>query len=295
MNTALTVWCVTDEKPGHDAQLRGLACALERQTGSAALWLPATHAGSYTLAAGTARPDLILAAGHATHLPALRLRWRYGGKLVVLMKPSLPRRLFDLCVIPEHDEVIEGRRVITTRGPLNDIPASTESQKDAGLILLGGNSRHFRWEDEPMLKRLETVIGANPEVHWTITSSRRTPESFCSLVAELANPRLDFVPWQDTDQTWLRTQFRRCGVIWVSEDSASMLYEALSTGARVGLLPVHRMRDSRVSRGVDRLLQEGRLATLDQLEAGGDMGSGSEPLREAERVATYILRWLGGS
>lgn len=295
MNKALTVWCVTDQKPGHDAQLRGLARAIEHRTGGATLWLPAAQAGGYRLVEGVAHPDLILAAGHATHLPALRLRRRYGGKLVVLMKPSLPRWLFDLCVIPEHDGVSAGKRVVTTRGPLNDVPPSAESAADAGLILLGGSSRHFRWEDELMLKRLHDLINALPGVQWTVTSSRRTPESFCSLVGDMASPKLNFVPWQDTDQTWLRARLQHCGIIWVSEDSASMLYEALSTGARVGLLPVQRVRDSRVSRGVDRLLQEGVLTPLDQLLASGNMGPVSAPLQEAGRVAAYIEKWLHGS
>lgn len=292
MNPALTVWCVTDQKPGHDAQLRGLARALEDRTGSSTLWLPAGDAGHYRLAEGTAHPQLILAAGHRTHVPALRLRRRFGGKLVVLMKPTLPRWLFDLCVIPEHDGIAAGKRVITTRGPLNDVPQSTSSDASAGLILLGGSSRHYQWDDEAMRKQLRALVAALPGVHWTMTSSRRTPDAFCTLAEELQDERLSFVPWQDTDQAWLRDHYRQCGIIWVTEDSASMLYEALSAGARVGQLAVPRLRDSRVSRGVDRLLEEGILTRLDEVIAEGKMRPHSAALREADRVAAHIAGWF---
>ena len=71
-------------------------------------------------------PDLLLGAGHHTHLSLLAARRIRGGKVVVLMRPSLPPGLFDLCLIPEHDAPPARPNVLATRGALNRIqPAAT--------------------------------------------------------------------------------------------------------------------------------------------------------------------------
>ena len=40
------------------------------------------------------------------------------GKIVVLMKPSLPISFFDLCLIPKHDRPKTRKYVIETNGAL---------------------------------------------------------------------------------------------------------------------------------------------------------------------------------
>ena len=67
-----------------------------------------------------------------------------------------------------------------------------------------------------------------------------------------------------------------------------MVYEALTSGARVGILPVPRQCESRVSRGLDGLLRDGWVTGLAQLCQSGQMGSQRGGLREADRVADYL-------
>ncbi len=288
----LTVWCVTDNKPGHLSQLRGLVRALEQRGPLELRWIEARQRpGAFVVPAGE-RPDLIVAAGHATHLTALRLKWRFGGKLVAIMKPSLPRVLFDLCVIPEHDGVAPSQRVVTTQGAISDIEPAADARADLGLVLVGGPSKHHGWSDEQLAGQLGELQQLLPGVHWTLTTSRRTPASFPARMASLAGDRLAVVPFEQTDRDWLREKYRRCGVIWVTEDSASMVYEALTAGAQVGVLSVPRRREGRVSRGLDRLCESGRVTTLEQLRSSGAMPAPAAPLSEADRVAEYLQAWL---
>ncbi|MFN3595388.1 MAG: ELM1/GtrOC1 family putative glycosyltransferase, partial [Thiobacillaceae bacterium] len=115
--SCLTLWRLIDGKPGHEKQSLGLAQALQRL--AAARWYDVRVHGTafasvraalqwalrrFPAGHGLPAPDLILAAGHATHLPALAARRAYGGRIVVLMRPSLPLALFDLCLIPAHDQ-----------------------------------------------------------------------------------------------------------------------------------------------------------------------------------------------
>lgn len=288
MPTPLTIWCVTDNKPGHRSQLQGLAAALCERGECDTHWLTADRSLLANAAALDRRPGLILCAGHATHWPGIRLRRRFGGMLVTLLKPSLPRCLFDLCVIPEHDAARPGRRILQTCGTLNDIRPALGADPGRGLILIGGPSRHHDWDDGQMLDQLGRLRKALPDIRWTLTTSRRTPGSFLATARNLAGENLRLVPAAETDRDWLRSHYAGCGVIWATEDSASMVYEALTAGARVGILPVPRKRDSRVSRGLDALLEKGWATRLSSLCETGRMNPRRRGLQEADRVADYL-------
>lgn len=280
----LLIWCVNDGVAGHRSQLRGLAEALRRQTGAAVLWLdPDTPAPTGT-------PWMILAAGRRTHGRALRLRWRHGGHLVVLMRPSLPRWLFDLCLLPEHDGVSEGPRTWLTHGPLNPVVPGNSLDPSLGLILLGGPSRHYRWSPVELQKQITSLCTALPAIQWTVATSRRTPDETLTMLDTLTEVHVEVMPAQEAPPGWLLSRFRQCGIIWVTEDSAAMVYEALSSGAAVGVLAVPRRHSSRVSRGLDALTQTGQLCTLPQLQAQGAMPEPTPPLREADRIAAGLIK-----
>ena len=144
----VVVWRLSDGKPGHDNQSRGLIRALGRLTalechqlngrgaGRRALW--SMLAARFRPGQGLPDPALLIGAGHATHLPMLAARIARGGKAVVLMKPSLPLYWFDLCLIPEHDRPPVRDNVVATQGVLNTGRASDCATPGIGLILVGG-------------------------------------------------------------------------------------------------------------------------------------------------------------
>lgn len=278
-----SIWCVTDGLAGHRSQLLGLADALHRHCGASVVWLtPGTPVPETP-------PWLILAAGRRTHWRALKLRHRYDGRLAVLMRPGLPRCLFDLCILPEHDGIPEGPRTWLTRGPLNPVIAQPELDSDNGLILLGGPSRHHSWSPGDLEEQLRRLRKALPGVCWTVGTSRRTPDATLTMLATLEDNTFRIMPAQAAPPGWLLSRFQQCGIIWVTEDSAAMVYEALSSGARVGVLKVPRRRSSRVSRGLDALVEAGSLSTLPQLVAQGDMPRAAPPLQEADRIAARLI------
>ncbi|WP_241505940.1 ELM1/GtrOC1 family putative glycosyltransferase [Parahaliea mediterranea] len=289
----LTLWCVSDGKPGHHSQLSGLAGALAERQHCRVRWFETAHQPLRQAAGAGQPPDLILCAGHRTHRPSLQLKWRYGGKLVALMKPSLPRWLFDLCIVPRHDGLAPGPRVLLTEGTLTDIRYSPLRQAGRGLILLGGASRNHRWHNEHMLTQLNALLASTADCHWIMTTSRRTPASFARAAAALAPAHCQLVTADQTDRDWLRRQLAGAEQVWVSEDSASMVYEGLASGARVGILPVPRRRPSRVSRGLDQLVADQRVCTLvSLLQNTATAPVVAPPLRETERVARHLLSLL---
>lgn len=306
----LVVWRFSDGKAGHDNQSRGLVEALNRLRPVEALLLrplPAAKALA-ALAAGLPpavwrsllAPDLVVGAGHRTHVSLLAARRSRGGKAVVLMRPSLPLSLFDLCVIPEHDSPPARANVLVTRGALNRIRPSAALEPDRGLLLIGGPSPHFGWDDAGLYRQIAAVLAAAAApTRWTLTTSRRTPPSFLAGVANGAAPMvgpegaLKIVPVDETGPDWLPAQLARASQVWVTADSVSMVYEALSAGAAVGVLEVPQHRSNRVSRGLARLAAQGWVTAFEDWRRASRLSRPPSALDEAARSARWIIeRWF---
>jgi mitochondrial fission protein ELM1 len=299
------VWRFSDGKSGHDNQSLGLVDALQRHV----------RIQSYDLAVkpgagrdfllgrfpdGALLPDpwLILGAGHTTHLPMLAAHRARGGKTAVLMRPDLPRSLFDLCVIPEHDRPRPAANVLVTKGSLNRMQAVSVQAQDRGLLMVGGPSRHYHWDHASVVEQIAGVIRFSPVRHWVMTTSRRTPPGFAERVRQMIfnrSLRLTIASWRDTSDQWLGSQLCRCCCTWVTEDSVSMIYEALTAGLPVGILAVPPRRDGRVVSGVRQLAAERNVMTYRNWSAGHPLPRPRQVFDEANRVARQICRrWVSG-
>lgn len=298
--TPSVIWRIVDGKPGHENQTLGLvraladelpvdiidldALALPQAIGAGLLGLP-------QIGPTDRQPDLIICAGHKTHATALAVRHRHGGRIVLLMKPSLPLSWFDLCLIPEHD-AIEAANVITTRGALNAVSATIEKDPKLGLILLGGPSRHAQWDGAAVCRQVEAIVTRDPR-QWRLASSRRTPEETLQQIAQRGLGRLQIDRWQTVPDNWLRERLAVASTIWVSEDSVSMIYEALSSGASCGLLKLPNVKPTRVMVGVAQLVADGSVVYADDWLAGVPMPRPDHPLQEARRCVNLIVdRWF---
>jgi len=299
----VTIWRVLDGKAGHEAQSLGFARAVERRVAArvvdvpalspaAALraWLGRSFPGQGVLP----RPDLIVGAGHATHLALLAARRSVGGRVVVLMRPSLPLGWFDRAVVPEHDGGPRHPRVVRSEGALNAMRPAAHPRRDRGLILVGGPSKHCRWDGERLLRQIERIAASESGVEWTVTDSRRTPAATSAALRDRADGRWRFVSREACDPGWMGRRLDECARVWVSEDSVSMIYEALTAGAGVGLLDVPWKREaSRIRRSLRRLEERGRVARFSET-ADNDLPEPQvEPLAEADRCADLILRDFG--
>lgn len=296
--TPLAVWIVSDGKPGHLNQSLGLAEALVRATAATIHTLPALPGWRALLALLTKRfsdstlpaPDLIVGAGHATHLTLLAARRARGGRTVVLMKPSLPRRWFDLAILPRHDGVAADAHTLLTDGAVNRIRPAAAREPGQGLILIGGPSRHFDWASDAIQLQIKSILARTPDTQWTLTTSRRTPADFVEGLPP--SPNLNVTPHTATSPEWLPAQLARCGTAWVTPDSASMVYEALTAGAEVGVFDLPVNPKSRVGWAIAELADAQRITRFVSWCAHGALHPNLQPLAEADRCARWILEWL---
>lgn len=301
MPPQLTVWRLIDGKPGHEKQTLGLVEALDRLThvtrfdiacrGNPWNWL----IGRFPAAAELPDPDLLIGAGHACHPDLLAARRARGGKCVVLMRPSLPTRLFDLCLIPEHDRPPSRANVIATRGVLNAVRPAPSRHPGLGLILLGGRSEHYAWDSAAIAGQIFDIVRASPDLAWRLTTSRRTPEDVLPLLRASGLANLTVLDHTATPPGWLETTLAESAWVWVSPDSVSMVYESLTSGAATGLLELAATHPGRVSSGIERLISENWLTPYSAWQRTRRLAAPAAPLDEAGRCARLILeKWFPG-
>ena len=157
IRTPIQIWRFVDGRPGHEKQTAGLIQGFEEiLNGQSDAGLVQDNGLAVTTVSlpedlpwlkrqwgeGVLQPDLLVGAGRAVQWAMLRTRWHLGGKAVVLMKPSLPLFLFDLILLPEHDNAPNRPNIFRTTGMLSPVVAG---QKDPtkGVVLLGGVNKHF--------------------------------------------------------------------------------------------------------------------------------------------------------
>lgn len=301
MNRALVIWVLGDGKPGHLNQSLGLTEAIGRLRAVQVHRIPLENAGGLLgrlrhatrTAKALPQPDLVIGAGHKTHAALLWLAHHYDAASVVLMKPSLPAAWFDLCLVPEHD--LENRDLpgngIATVGALNRVAPADDQAKSGGILLLGGPSGTHDWDTASIVDAAARIAAESPVQPWHTTDSRRSPNDLLEKLAAAA-PHIERFPHQQTPPDWLPDQLARAEEVWVSEDSVSMIYEALSSGARVGLLPVPlRGEATRVSRGIAKLASDGWVTCYADWK-GGALPAPPRVLREADRCAALVLEKL---
>lgn len=289
---------VTDLSPGHLAQSSGLVKAVaaharvtvhDAPTLSVRAALCAVIRGTPDAFPPDCKPHLIICCGHRTHLTGLALRRALGGRLVVLMRPSLPICMFDLVIAPRHDGLREGKHILLTDGVLNPFSVEGPHYKSRGLMMIGGPSRHYRWDDTGLISQLRIVMSANPGVQWMLTTSRRTPTQTLEKIRALNLSNLEVIPLELTGAGWVAGQLAKADVAWITEDSVSMVYEALTAGLAVGLVEVPAKSSSRVARGVETLVATGRVTRFSAWHPGDELKR-QTPLAEADRIAAEILR-----
>lgn len=304
----MVIYIISDGKNGHLSQTRGLAYAIEEQ-------LAQKHPGKefrchelnisslgwfsklfYKGESGLPRPDLVLCAGHSTHLAALSVARHYACPCMVCMRPSLPAGMFDLCITPRHDlpdGFLGNAKIFPTNGAINGIRPQPDVPKTETLILIGGPSKSYKWDEEEVLTQLSSItsVSTTPMV---LTTSRRTPADFVADVSK-ACPSIRVVPVEETAPGWVAEHLSKAKEVWVTQDSVSMVYEALSSGAPVGILEMppkegpHKPDSSRIARGLNMLISDGSVCRFTEWAKTHTIPQAKEPLNEAARAAAYIL------
>ena len=291
------IWRISDGRAGHDTQSKGLVKALnlikpcdchdielsDRKYGILDLLFK-----KFTTIDQLPDPDIIIGAGHNTHLPILCAKRSREGKSVVIMKPAFPSSWFDFCFIPEHDKPKIADNILTTKGAINCIMPSTEHMDDHGLILIGGPSRHFHWDNEYLLQQLKEILKTHADIKWEISDSARTPEETSKALTAIRAPNVEYKDYSSTGTAWVARRLNLATNVWVSADSVSMIYEALTSGSAVGLLDVPARGTNKLTNNLAGLVEDNMATPYNKWLLDRKLVNPPVLLNEAKRCAEYI-------
>jgi mitochondrial fission protein ELM1 len=270
------IWRFIDGKAGHDKQSLALVQSLKSQTRSRIFDIN-VHGQrnpilniifkNYKLPIGITKPDIAIGTGHKTHLHLLAVKRCLNARIVVIMKPSLPLKLFDLCVIPKHDDVKSGTNVFITNTPLVNFNLNMKKKENMALFLIGGPSKHFYWNSKILLEQIKNISKKFKFKKLLITTSRRTPIDFIDEFNRLKIKNIKLYEYTKTTNDWLDKNIIRAKNIWVTNDSYSMLIEAIASGANTDVLELKIKKKSKLSREINSVKKKIRNKITIQNEA----------------------------
>jgi uncharacterized protein len=260
------IWVLTDGRAGHINQTLGLAEALTPSPVVKKIGLKAPYrqlspflgwgdgraltADSATIAPPW--PRLIVTSGRSAIPIALAIKRKTGGRTTVVnvQDPGWPRSRFDLIVAPEHDR-LTGPNVMSTAGALGRTTAAQFAAAGEAFgpslahlphprvaVLIGGANAVFRTPravSERIGRQLAELAAQGAGL--MITFSRRTGAEMESIVRNaLAGSVADI--WSGDGPNPYFAYLALSDVILATEDSASMVSEAATTGKPIHILPL---------------------------------------------------------
>ena len=290
---------ISDGKAGHRSQAVGLYKAMQRISNIEVTFQEISIQQlpiftllkgilSHQLALFKKQPDYIFGVGSHTQLRVLLLGKIYpNAETVIMMKPNFPLTWFDCAVIPEHDGVEASAHVISTKGALNPIVDEQWHQKNRVLIALGGSSKRHQWNADKILTAIKEIVRLNPQAEIILTTSRRTPkELLAALKVQNFVSNIRIFPVEQTPQGWIFEQMQQAEGVWVTEDSVSMVYEALTAGCRVGVILIDRLKQDRITQSIDALLQQQTVSASSDLNQLPSVHNFQEADRVAQKLCT---------
>ena len=293
----INIWLIMDGKRGHEKQSEYLVQALQNLADIEITKMNGMFLNPFISKLlrlfnfdSIKKPDLIIGAGHATHLSMIFSKILNGGKTVVIMKPSLPHSWFDLCFIPKHDGVPEKPGIFLTNGSINNIENEKKHNKSKGLIVLGGKSKHFTWDTQVVIDQINNIINQHPKIRFKIATSRRTPKDFIDHLDANLKKNIPVYEYEKVKKNWFMEEAKLSKFAWVTEDSISMIYELIASGSNITPIRLENKYDSKISIEISRLINTGLIRTYD-----GERKKTNNLLfnNEAKRCANFILnKWF---
>mgnify|MGYP001159190982 FL=1 len=282
------IYCITDGKIGHFRQSEGLAKALQQFKPNDydiqvlpkfSLWQWFRSFGQCVKSIES--NSIVIGAGHKTHFSLLYYKWKYASKSIVIMKPSLPKSWFDYCIVPKHDGLSEQGNVLVTEGAMNALSLMPSDKEAQILILIGGPSSACEWQNEDIYEQLFYKLQCvDLDTKIILSTSRRTPDDFIQNLPKEIVDKIALIDFKAVDASWLPEQLLKSAEAWVTSESISMIYEALSAGCIVKTIGVAKLK-GKMMQNLDHLISTNRV---------NSNVAHFERLNESSRIAEKLLK-----
>ncbi len=113
------------------------------------------------------------------------------------------------------------------------------------------------------------------------------------MIKQLADQydNIHFFNYTETPRGWIEEQYDKNSEAWITADSISMVYEAITAGCSVGIFPMEWVRENgKFKRNESILLEKKLVRSFAVWEQGHNFRANDLELNEARRCAEHILR-----
>jgi mitochondrial fission protein ELM1 len=330
-----TIWIVSEGSPGHISQSEGLVAALSEKVpvqeitvrGRATVrgWLRPlirwtmgpkgrplpgwllSRIADVQVPADAAAPDLIVSSGGKSVFAARTFARRYDVPYVFIgERKPYPAEWFHTIISPVPGESCANSmdvELIPTPVSPQMIAKKGAVEPGTWCMIIGGASRSHRFceKDWVNLAAGMNALAQREGIRWLLTTSRRTGAAAEAVLKKRLNPAVlkDAIWWADAPRKELYSFMARAEVLFVTQDSVTMVTEAVSAGKPVAAVFPEKTAipaDSFMNSYLDRLQANGRLlrfssSDMKKQDAAFDrlnlLASGG-----VERIAEKLLKRL---
>lgn len=297
------VWCLSDGRPGHFNQTKGMIAALSHGFELEVYWveiklkLPPLRkllrlllnnaperfsgvvAGCYRYDAPQANPDLILSTGGNTSFLNIALAQQYQCSNFFIgslrgLKPSRFSQVFTIEPIgAENNTVMELAPTPVSWTELQQKGSALKEQSQYPLwtMLIGAETKEFPFAERDWQSLAESMnsLARVHNIRWLVTTSRRTGGEVESKLAGWLDPQYlqDVVWYSQEPRKVMASYLGAADVVFCTADSLSMLTEGISAGKPVIAATISTAQpEQRYAQALQRLQSKGWLALLDVSE-----------------------------
>ena len=315
----MNIYWFQDSKTGHLKQVQALLDQLKKETELSITTINHSNQESFSEIFSNKDqingPTILIGAGHDVYSKILRAK-KYLQKFIskdifsiAVLRPSYKLNSFDLIIAPEHD--FKKRRlpknIILFQGALAATSQKSIDESKA-IIAIGGPSKHYKFDQEILMKQVQYIISVHPKHEFKIYNSRRTPDSLNIKLKEKLNnfSNAKFIDLNSTESDTFQDSLNKSSLKFVTPDSSNLVFEALSAMGQTYLIQIEKptyrrmFGTKKIRESMNQLVNSRRVGVVSILnkKAGIDISKIEppsqhfEPMAEIEKVSFSIMKFI---
>ena len=315
----MNVYWFQDSKTGHLKQVQALIDQLKKEIELSIITIDVTNQESFSKIFSNQDqfdgPTILIGAGHAVYSKILQAK-KYLKKTIskdlfsiAVLRPSYKLSSFDLIIAPEHD--FRKKRIPENVIPFQGSLSATSQNpvdENMAIIAIGGPSKHYKFDQEILIRQLQYILSVHPKHKFKIFNSRRTPEVLNLKLKDELNkhPNAKFIDLNSPESNTFQVSLNESALKFVTPDSSNLVFEALSVNGQTYLIQIESQKYRRIfgakkiRESMNELVNSRRVGVVSILNKNGGVDISKienpsphfEPLAEVEKVSFSIMKFI---
>lgn len=315
----MNVYWFQDSKTGHLKQVQALLDQLKKEIEISIITINVTNQESFSKIFSNQDqfdgPTILIGAGHEVYSKILQAK-KYLKKTIskdsfsiAVLRPSYKLSSFDLIIAPEHD--FRKKRIPENVIPFQGSLSATSQNpvdENMAIIAIGGPSKHYKFDQEILIRQLQYILSVHPKHKFKIFNSRRTPEVLNLRLKDELNkhPNAKFIDLNSPESNTFQESLNESALKFVTPDSSNLVFEALSVNGQTYLIQIESQKYRRIFRAkkiresMNELVNSRRVGVVSILNKNGGVDISKienpsphfEPLAEVEKVSFSIMKFI---